>query len=559
VVYLYGVSDQPLGFRLIPLILLDWSKVFPKLWRCVNGIPPRAEADATVVNLGGGQFVAILSAGDSSGDYITFQLEADNCISDEKTILPFVGSPPGGGLTVEDYPLVHTFLNTVTLETDTASGLVISQPAAHAVRLALLDATTIQRGLMSAGPQTFAAAKDFYAPLTVLSVAGVAYLDLSEPGSGGRGRYAATSSGSTSEYFETFPTLTAAWTLQQGDPLIPAGILSAWDNVGVLTDACYGAVDHLGGLQTGQWVSLAGLDFSGGLLTGGVYAPLWSDLSGTPTTLAGYGIMSPLDLAQGGTAADLSATGPGVLVQSAGGAAVSVVAPGTAGHLLTSVGGVWASAAPAITSPLTTKGDLWGFDTGDARVPIGPDGDVLTADSTQPLGLKWAAGGGSLAIGAAIAGGTAGRVLFEGAGPVLADDLYFVYGGLGFLTLVNNVGQKVVINNGSVPLHMDDGVSTIADLGRSGRAGDFRDGSHIVFLADGVNAVTAYAGLIYSLGTSGNTYSWGAGTSAPTPQAVIALPLSAFGGGAISQVLGTPDQWGLVNVAGTNYKVPMYL
>lgn len=41
-------------------------------------------------------------------------------------------------------------------------------------------------------------------------------------------------------------------------------------------------------------------------------------------------------------------------------------------------------------SPLTTKGDLWGYDTGDNRIPIGSNGKVLTADSSQSLGLKWA-------------------------------------------------------------------------------------------------------------------------------------------------------------------------
>jgi hypothetical protein len=48
-------------------------------------------------------------------------------------------------------------------------------------------------------------------------------------------------------------------------------------------------------------------------------------------------------------------------------------------------------------SPLTTKGDLYGYDTTNARVPIGTNGQVLTADSTAALGLKWAtpsAGGG---------------------------------------------------------------------------------------------------------------------------------------------------------------------
>ena len=51
-------------------------------------------------------------------------------------------------------------------------------------------------------------------------------------------------------------------------------------------------------------------------------------------------------------------------------------------------------------SPLTTKGDLYGFSTLDARIPIGTNNQVLTADSAQALGLKWAtpAGGGGLSL-----------------------------------------------------------------------------------------------------------------------------------------------------------------
>ncbi len=45
---------------------------------------------------------------------------------------------------------------------------------------------------------------------------------------------------------------------------------------------------------------------------------------------------------------------------------------------------------PSLGSPLTTKGDLFGFSTVGARIPVGADTFVLTADSSQPLGLKWA-------------------------------------------------------------------------------------------------------------------------------------------------------------------------
>lgn len=41
-------------------------------------------------------------------------------------------------------------------------------------------------------------------------------------------------------------------------------------------------------------------------------------------------------------------------------------------------------------SPLTTKGDLYTYSTTDARLGVGTNGEVLTADSTAATGLKWA-------------------------------------------------------------------------------------------------------------------------------------------------------------------------
>ena len=58
-------------------------------------------------------------------------------------------------------------------------------------------------------------------------------------------------------------------------------------------------------------------------------------------------------------------------------------------------GAAWV--ASGASSPLTTKGDVYTFSTVDARLAVGANDTVLTADSTTATGMKWAApaaGGG---------------------------------------------------------------------------------------------------------------------------------------------------------------------
>lgn len=48
------------------------------------------------------------------------------------------------------------------------------------------------------------------------------------------------------------------------------------------------------------------------------------------------------------------------------------------------------SLATISSSPLTTKGDLFGFSTSNARIPVGADGTFLRADSSSATGVSWA-------------------------------------------------------------------------------------------------------------------------------------------------------------------------
>lgn len=106
------------------------------------------------------------------------------------------------------------------------------------------------------------------------------------------------------------------------------------------------------------------------------------------------------------------------------------------------------------TSPLTTKGDLYGFDTTNNRIPVGSNGNVLTADSTQALGVKWAPGGSGSGITRTITS-------FSGttsAGSTASTDYVYIGTGTNTLTLptaASNTNAYSIKNSGT-------GIITIA-------------------------------------------------------------------------------------------------
>jgi hypothetical protein len=78
----------------------------------------------------------------------------------------------------------------------------------------------------------------------------------------------------------------------------------------------------------------------------------------------------------------------------------------------------WAAPVTGFASPLTTKGDLLVENNVPAadRLPIGTDTQVLTADSTQATGMKWAAAAGGFSSPLT----TKGDIIIENAVPAPA-------------------------------------------------------------------------------------------------------------------------------------------
>lgn len=127
---------------------------------------------------------------------------------------------------------------------------------------------------------------------------------------------------------------------------------------------------------------------------------LYLDSSGAPQTQAltahTFSTNAGLSLMEAVSAALALAAGSYPL------AAVSLSNGETAINLSTSrfqdLRGLIAQIPSAGSSPLTTKGDLFTFDTADARLPVGTDGYLLSANSAQSTGLEWIAPSGGAAL-----------------------------------------------------------------------------------------------------------------------------------------------------------------
>lgn len=120
---------------------------------------------------------------------------------------------------------------------------------------------------------------------------------------------------------------------------------------------------------------------------------------------------------------------------------------GTTGQVLAVVGGVPAWATTADQTPLTTKGDLFTFTTVDARLGVGANGTVLTADSAESSGLKWAtpAAGGMTLLSTTTLSGASTTI-----SSISQDykDLQIVISGVTNATADGNFGMDPNSNSG---------------------------------------------------------------------------------------------------------------
>ena len=131
----------------------------------------------------------------------------------------------------------------------------------------------------------------------------------------------------------------------------------------------------------------------------------------------------------------------------------NVVAALTAGANVTIAVDGTIAATGGTASPLTTKGDLYGFDTANQRLGVGANGQALVADSTEATGLKYV----NLSDTPAVGGGllvdlgfpAANQVITTGAGATTINFDDTVTGAIDKNGDWNNTSKKFIVTTAS--------------------------------------------------------------------------------------------------------------
>lgn len=122
-----------------------------------------------------------------------------------------------------------------------------------------------------------------------------------------------------------------------------------------------------------------------------------------------------------------------------------------------------AGSAP-FTSPLTTKGDIFTYTTVNARLGVGSDGQLLSADSSTSTGLKWIAAPSS---GVSSVSGTANRITSTGgATPVI--DISASYVGQTSITTLGTITTGIWNGTTITDTYISSATTWNAKIGGSG-------------------------------------------------------------------------------------------